>query len=770
MKCLSCELLELAAPIIQAPAADFSRQTRILLQKLISHCGLCQALFFRCFPPCTDRDLVKTLHLTAEGSGPVPPFPFDPLTAADVLKRRQWRRKDSALYLPVATAGRAFGVLVLAAESGPNDLDSCLPAFRHLAAYLAQVAGEERAGAEAEAVYALTGRFLQGLDRNRTLPETIQMLLPILLEESGAAAVMLRPIYGGTLVDRPYYRIHSDYQPFKSELLGFEEALSRRTLAEDGRPVLVPPAAAEGTGLARPSMGAVILPLNFQQRPLGILILLHSREPEIPALSWAAEATGPLENLAALFAHGLDRVALRDRLEDLTRDSGRKWRETSLLYRISRAMHSTLRLNDLVHLILSAATVPEGGGFERAILFMVNERADTLQGMLGVTQETATLVLPPGAGHRLWDRPEVTDQTREAQHQAPFCRKVLKQRLSLDPQSSALGRAVSQKRVIFVTRPEREPEAGRTLAEDLNLTSYACAPLHGQDGTLGVLVVDNPMSAEPIAANRLEFLEVFASQAGVAMENSILMHRLESAHLELKNTQDRLIQGEKMAVLGEMAASVAHELKNPLVAIGGFAQRLSRLIETDDEGREYAEIIAREVRRMEEMLGNILNFSKRQVLCFGECRIERIVEEALALERHALSGANVRLRLELDPDLPTFQGDEQKLRQVVVNLITNARHAMPRGGKLTLRAGPDLLRGKPAIRLEIEDTGGGIAQDILGDIFNPFFTTKERGTGLGLSISQRIIEQHQGEIEARNRNQGAAFIIRLPVALEFGLS
>jgi two-component system, NtrC family, sensor histidine kinase HydH len=246
------------------------------------------------------------------------------------------------------------------------------------------------------------------------------------------------------------------------------------------------------------------------------------------------------------------------------------------------------------------------------------------------------------------------------------------------------------------------------------------------------------------------------------MENSMLLNRLETAHQDLRETQERLIQGEKMAVLGEMAASVTHELRNPLVAIGGFAQRLTRVAAGSRE-KEYAGIIAREVQRMETMLANILDFSKKEMLCFGKCHMPRVIEEALTLEYDALLRGSVRLVTEIAEALPVIQGDEQKLRQVMINLIANARQAMSAGGVLTVRAYSSTLRGDAAITIEVEDTGGGIPTDILRNIFNPFFTTKEGGTGLGLPISHRIVEQHRGRIEVKNRAKGAVFILRLPV-------
>ncbi|MEJ2698859.1 MAG: ATP-binding protein, partial [Desulfuromonadales bacterium] len=402
-------------------------------------------------------------------------------------------------------------------------------------------------------------------------------------------------------------------------------------------------------------------------------------------------------------------------------------------------------------------------GFGQAILFMVNERSAILQGMLGVTRETAAEVLPLDEDPMAWEHPLINEKSKEAQRQSLFCRRVMKQRLPLDPGANALARAAHEGRVVFVPTPAAEPSSGVALAEELHLTPYACAPLMGRERPLAVLLVSNPESMEEITADRLRFLDLFASQAGAAMENSMLLHRLETAHMDLRETQERLIHGEKMAVLGEMAASVTHELRNPLVSIGGFAKRLAKIASTETKEHEYASIIAREVRRMEEMLSSILAFSKKHLLSLTECRVPDIIEEALYLEADILDREAIGLVRDIDPELPAIKGDEQKLRQVVVNLIANARQAMVGGGTLTVRAYRTTLRGDEAVAVEVEDTGGGIPPEVMRNIFNPFFTTKGKGTGLGLSISHRIIEHHHGEIEVENRERGAAFILRLPV-------
>lgn len=438
-------------------------------------------------------------------------------------------------------------------------------------------------------------------------------------------------------------------------------------------------------------------------------------------------------------------------------------REVTFLNQMSRLMHSTLNLDELSHLTLSAATIAEAGGFERAALFTVNRRTGMLQGMLGITREMASSILPVEDDPLGWEQLHLDKHLREEQRLAEFNQKVIKQRLPLNREDNALARAFIDKKVVVVSRSEEEPSGGIQFSTALELGPYACAPMVGRDQIMGVLLVDNPLSGQEISPHRRRFLELFARQAGSALDNASLVKRLEMAHDNLQEVQEQLIHGEKMAVLGEMAAQVAHELRNPLVSIGGFAKRLSRQDLKDQKANEYADIIAREVRRLEEMLDNILSFSRKQLVCFETCRINDVLQEALDLEDEHCQRQEVQIVNQLRVYLSEIVGDHNQLRQVFLNLIINARQAMRDGGVLTITSEKGVLRGEDAVVVTVEDTGGGIRQDVMRNIFNPFFSTLPKGTGLGLSISHRIVAHHNGEIEVINGEKGARFIVTLPV-------
>lgn len=431
---------------------------------------------------------------------------------------------------------------------------------------------------------------------------------------------------------------------------------------------------------------------------------------------------------------------------------------------VTRGMQHALRLNELIHFLLSAATAEEGGGFERAMLFIINERSETLQGMLGVTSETSQIVLPREHGFKAWDQPHVTPVAQHAQRCSDFSTNVMKQRVSMHAESNPLALCALQRRLVYIADPAQD-EPTRNFAEGLGLGPFICAPLLGRQKLIGVLVVDSPLEQQGFSPDRLRFLELFSRHAGVAMENAMLLRRLEATNDELRETRDRLLQGEKMAVLGEVVATLAHEIKTPLVSIGGFAKRLKDLTD-GDPARHYAEIICRETRRLEDLLGGVLSLSRKQMVCYAPCEPAALLREVLQLDADTLGQAAITLSTEIDPDLPQIQGDCARLKQVLINLMTNAREAMPQGGDLQVRAHAALLRGAPAVAIEIEDSGRGIPKEIFGSIFDSFFTTKNAGTGLGLSISARIIEQHHGDIKASNSPRGGAVFRLLLPALQ----
>ncbi|HWI40678.1 MAG TPA: ATP-binding protein, partial [Verrucomicrobiae bacterium] len=224
----------------------------------------------------------------------------------------------------------------------------------------------------------------------------------------------------------------------------------------------------------------------------------------------------------------------------------------------------------------------------------------------------------------------------------------------------------------------------------------------------------------------------------------------------------RLMQGEKLAAIGEMAATIAHELKGPLVSIGGFARRLARKIPQSTPEGKAADTIVKEALRLEKMLSDILSYARKPSLCYSPCDLREIMEDSLRLVMPSLEECGIAVTT-LYREVPTFMGDFQQLKQLFLNLLLNAQEAMRCGGRLDASIEPASLGGLPAVAVTIADTGSGVPVELLNSIFNPFFTTKPHGTGLGLPIVHRIVTNHGGKIEVRNRaGGGAEFRVLLP--------
>jgi len=235
--------------------------------------------------------------------------------------------------------------------------------------------------------------------------------------------------------------------------------------------------------------------------------------------------------------------------------------------------------------------------------------------------------------------------------------------------------------------------------------------------------------------------------------------------------QARILHQDKMMSLGRLAASVVHEINNPLSGILNYIRLMARLLQQDaftderrDKFRRYLNIAETETGRCSQIVSNLLSFSRRSPAAFAPVDVAELLRRCILLSQHKLELSHVRLESQVPTGLPAAEGDFNQLQQCVINLIFNAIDAMPDGGSLTLEAHADDLRQTVSIR--VKDTGPGIPPEHLASIFEPFFTTKSEGHGLGLGLSTvyGIVERHHGRVEARNPAEGGAlFEITLPV-------
>lgn len=436
--------------------------------------------------------------------------------------------------------------------------------------------------------------------------------------------------------------------------------------------------------------------------------------------------------------------------------------ELTLLYQFSNTMLSTIRLNKLTHLILTAITAPSSNLFERATLFLRNEKTDVMQGMLTVTRQLSDGLQVIGGLDALGSRWDISDEIISRQRSAEFCLKVRLTRIEIDSSCPLMHHIVSERSLCHSDDSLCKKCTSCHFIRPLCDGQFAAVPLVARETTIGMIVVDNPDSANEISSSYLHFLQLFANQVGMAIENSMLYNRIEDANINLRDARERLLHGERLAAIGEMAANLAHELKNPLITIGGFAGRLLKTLPSETREHQYADTIVSEVSRLEKMLAEILAFSRKPTICFSSCNLEEIIRDSLATCTTKFEDHNINIIFTSYAAPLTVSGDAHQLKQVFLNLILNACDAMPDGGQLNMAMATSC--NSKTVTVTIEDTGGGIQKEMLPQIFNPFFTTKHHGTGLGLAIASRIILNHFGSIDANNTENGAVFTITLPLA------
>jgi signal transduction histidine kinase len=307
------------------------------------------------------------------------------------------------------------------------------------------------------------------------------------------------------------------------------------------------------------------------------------------------------------------------------------------------------------------------------------------------------------------------------------------------------------------------------LANDARFTSFLAGlrldPAMSKRGEIGL--------TDPQTDDRLEMevsaTEIRDSRGAVMAIVSVMQDIGRLRELERRRLEQVLFDSEKLAATGRLAASIAHEINNPLEAVQNALYLLEKQLGADTNNRQYLDIASRETQRMSRILRQMLGFYRQQE-SMAETDLNALVEEAGALVAKRLRERGIQIANQLDPSLPRVRASADQLKQVLLNLLLNAADSMPKGGTITVMtqagAGAETeVFGRDAVQIQVRDTGGGIPDDLISQIFEPFFSTKPgRGTGLGLWVSQGIVQSHGGTMRVRSRvGRGTTFMITLPV-------
>jgi PAS domain S-box-containing protein len=554
----------------------------------------------------------------------------------------------------------------------------------------------------------------------------------------------------------------------------------------------------------------------------------------------------------------------------LERELRRRNQAISKLFAVSDAMRNTLEMDRLLRMALAAVTMGNGLGFNRAILFFIDEESNTLRGKMGVGPISVEDAFD------IWRR--VESKTLEEVIQdidlgpvdkgSPFnklCEKIV---ISLD-NYTILTRSIHENKPFNIQNVHWEPLVDSVLTRQLGTEAFAVVPLISRGRATGLLWVDNSFNKKPITDEDFKFLIGFVDNVATSIENARLFEQVSLTQVELANIfesitdmmffndkdfnikqinqavvdkiglpseeivgkkcynifhntdkppskcphyktiqtgkacieeiedaflggvyivssspifdtsgelkgtvhiardvtdfrqmQEKLARAERKAALGEMAAQVAHEIRNPLTPIGGFARHLEKRLE--GKLKDYAKIIVEEVNRLESILKDTLSFVKESRIDKKSVNINALLDDIVNLMQNDVikNGNSIVKNFYKEPLI--VSADYNRLKEALLNIVVNANQAT-QDGIITVHS---LLHNKKCL-IMIEDNGCGIKAEDFSRIFDPFFTTRIRGTGLGLAITNRIIEEHKGTIEVESSlNKGTRFKIYLLIEEE----
>jgi len=325
-------------------------------------------------------------------------------------------------------------------------------------------------------------------------------------------------------------------------------------------------------------------------------------------------------------------------------------------------------------------------------------------------------------------------------------------------------------KVVNHTQKSTASHVNLLVEEGLQSTAYV--PLTTKGISMGVICVSS-RTLYNFSTEFVEFLTAIGNHIGIALNNANLYKIIKEAYQDLKEAQEQVVWTGKLASLGKLAATIAHEINNPLAGVLNYVRLILKMLarnhfshEKLEDVSQYLKLVESEITRCSEIVKDLLAFARRTKITIESNSIKGIINKTLNLISHDLGMKEIQLKNNIAPNLPKVKCDFKQIQQVFLNLMHNASEAMPNGGTLTVSAnraaGP-----KSFLEVVISDTGCGIAKEDMENIFEPFFTTKEeeKGVGLGLSVAYGIIAKHNGTITVESElGKGSTFRVQLPCA------
>ena len=441
--------------------------------------------------------------------------------------------------------------------------------------------------------------------------------------------------------------------------------------------------------------------------------------------------------------------------------------QINLISQVSESIQRDDKIDSVLHAILIGVTSGSGLGFNRAMLLLLDPKKKTLKGKMAVgpdTMDEAIQIWSSVAECGVDIYSQLKSYDDKDQKGKMLLERVLETSFNMKDRDNIFVSSCLNQEHVHVYDADHDERLDDETRKFMEVREFVVTPLVSVNKSLGVIIADNKFNQTPIGYDNIELLSIFAFQAALLIESYNNLHLIKKEMEKIRDRQEAMVESEKLAAVGRIASHIAHEIRNPLVTMGGYARRILQLSEDLPKGNENisraATVVLKESERLEKTLSNVMDFSKSSSFIMEFNNINEVVTDTCELLKNLLQERKISITLKLDSNIPLVKSDFNQMKQVMLNLIQNAIDSTQSGGSILIESWAD----KNSVQLKVTDTGSGVNSEDLPFIFEPFYTTKVTGVGLGLSIIKKIVTDHNGEITITNREGGGAiFTIILPL-------
>lgn len=448
-------------------------------------------------------------------------------------------------------------------------------------------------------------------------------------------------------------------------------------------------------------------------------------------------------------------------LQSLSSFLSSKSREIKFLHELSTILQTSMELDEVLSVAMTAITSGKGFGMNRAFLLMTDRELECLVGYLGVgprNYEEAWHIWDE-VDRREFSLKELSRQfykTRLSDEKTKFQDVLEKLTVSRKDEGHIFNRAIKQRRPILVENAYNNPEVDQQVAAALGVERFLITPLISRNRSIGILLTDNFVTNKPISPRDIESLQTFAFPVAFAIERASLYEKLQvevekqiRMNRKLQEQQELIVKMEKMAVVGKITSSIAHSIRNPLAAIGGYARSLLKSDNMENK-KEYLELILNEAKHLDEVLGEVLSYSDSVHPVMDCWDLNQLAISVTEETKKRLAAGQISINLNLNPDLPPVLLDYKQISYCLKIIINSIVQDQPSVDWIEIST----CRDDERILLCVSDNGAPLPAEIKTALMTPFMETETLGQGVGLPLCRMILERHGSSFAIEDRQGG----------------